>query len=81
MVRINEGLDCALESAGENFCNGLHDAVLKGDGAEVARRGGRVSFWEKNEEGTVDAGEIDGVVVEVSEHAFNVVADKSPAYK
>ena len=68
-------MNVALQTGAQRFGDGLHDAVLQGDGAEIRRRASCLKLREKDEEGSVYAGEIESTVIEVMEDPFDIRND------
>ena len=71
-------MNVALQTGAQRFGDGLHDAVLQGDGAEIRRRASCLKLREKDEEGSVYAGEIESTVIEVMEDPFDIRNDSIP---
>jgi hypothetical protein len=64
LVSVDKRVNGGLQASSKDFRDRLHDAVLERDRTELGRMVGRVSFWEKDEEGPINTGKIQGTTVE-----------------
>ena len=78
LISLDEGVDVSLQPGCENFGDSLHEIVLEGDRAEVGGGGGRINLRKEDEEGSVDAREVNRVVEKVLENQVDVIPDKVP---
>jgi hypothetical protein len=58
LVSVDKRVNGGLQSSSKDFCDRFHDAVLERNRAKLGRMVGRVSFWEKDEEGPINTGKI-----------------------
>jgi hypothetical protein len=78
LVSADKGMDSPLKPVRKDFGNTFHDAVLEGDRSKLRRVGGRFSLGQEDQEGTVNAAEINGFVVEGRKHIQNIPQDQVP---
>jgi hypothetical protein len=78
LVGIDERVNGGLQASSKDFRDRLHDAVLERDRTELGRVVSRVSFWEKDEEGPINTGKIQGTTVEGGKNLINIRGNKIP---
>jgi hypothetical protein len=78
LVSVDKRVNGGLQASSKDFRDRLHDAVLERDRAELGRMVGRVSFWEKDEEGPINTGEIQGTTIEGGKNLIYIRGNKIP---
>jgi hypothetical protein len=78
LVRVDKSMDGSLESCGEDFGNGFHDAILEGNRPEEGRVVCRFGLREEDQKGTIDTSEINGAFVEGLKHRKDIGGNSVP---
>lgn len=71
-------MNVTLQPSAQGLGDRLHDAILKGNGAKVLGGTSRLKLGEEDQEGTVNAREVERPGVEVMEDRLNVCRDSGP---
>ena len=74
MVGVDQKRDVSVKSVGKEFGNTFDRAILEGDGAKVIWGPGVIILREKNNEGSVEAGDVRTQGMKISKEALQRLA-------